>query len=203
MIETQNKSSASRHLNMVEPSVWFQRYSSLIKPEGTILDVAAGGGRHVRYFSELGFKVTAVDKNIEPLQPFTESHNALAIEADLEAGKPWPLGNQTFDAVIVCNYLYRPLFNDLMNSLTPGGILMYETFALGNEVFNRPRNPDHLLKSGELLSLVQGKLQVIAYQHGIVNSGECPGVKQMICAANNLNNTSRDDNEPTPYPADL
>jgi len=203
MNKTQSKPHASRHLKMVEPSAWFQRHSGLIKPAGTVLDVAAGGGRHVRYFSEQGFKVTAIDKNPDPLQPFTGSHDAVIIEADLETGAPWPLGDQTFDAVIVCNYLYRPLFDNLLNALTPGGVLLYETFALGNEVYNRPRNPDHLLKGGELLSLVQRKLQVITYQHGIVNSGECPGVKQMICAVNNLKNSTREDDEPRPYPVSL
>jgi len=198
MIEIQQKPYSSRHLNMVEPSLWFQRFSGLIKTTGTVLDVAAGGGRHVKYFGDNGFKITAIDKNIEPLEPFVESHNADIIEADMETGKPWPLGNRTFDAVIVCNYLYRPHFNNLMDALAPGGVFLYETFALGNEVFNRPRNPDHLLRNGELLSLVQNKLQVVAYQHGIIDSGECPGVKQMICAVKNLEAITRDDGEPEP-----
>ena len=86
----------------------------------------------------------------------------------------------------------------ILGSLAPGGILLYETFALGNEVYSKPRNPDHLLKSGELLELVQDKLQVVAYAHGIVEGGECPGVKQMICAANNLSLSEREDGEPAP-----
>jgi hypothetical protein len=87
----------------------------------------------------------------------------------------------------------------LINSLVANGIFLYETFAIGNEVYNRPRNPDHLLKSGELLDHVAGKLQVISYQHGILQSDECPGVKQMICAVNNLAETTREDGEPTPF----
>ncbi len=198
MIEIQQKPHTSRHLNMTEPSLWFKRFHGLIKPNGTVLDVAAGGGRHVRHFSDNGFKVIAIDKNTEPLIPFVESRKAEVIEADMETGAPWPLGNRTFDAVIVCNYLYRPHFSDLLDALAPGGVFLYETFALGNEVYTRPRNPDHLLQCGELLSLVEGKLQVIAYQHGIIEGDECPGVKQMICAVNNLGTTTRDDGEPEP-----
>lgn len=185
---------ASRHLGMVEPAAWFQRFQPLIPTGGTVLDVAAGGGRHARYFADQGHAVTAIDRNAAPLQPFHESHAVEVIEADLEDGSPWPLSARQFDAVVVCNYLFRPLFDALIGALAPGGVLLYETFARGNEVYNRPRNPDHLLKSGELLALVQDRLQVVAYAHGIVETGECPGVKQMICAVHNLSV----DGEPAP-----
>ncbi len=187
-----------RHLGMSEPSDWFRMYQPLIAPGGTVLDVAAGGGRHVTFFAETGYSVTALDRNAAPLQPLSGSHEAEVIEADLEDGSPWPLAGRRFDAVIVCNYLYRPLFDDLIGALNPGGVLLYETFALGNEVYNRPRNPDHLLKSGELLELLQGRLQIVAYRHGIVETGECPGVKQMVCAVHNIDQSARDDGEPSP-----
>ncbi len=202
MNDNRSKSRTSRHLGMVEPAAWFQRFRGLIKPEGNVLDVAAGGGRHVRYFVDGGYQVTAIDKNIAPLNTFAESHHAEIIEADLEIGDPWPLGQRTFDAVIVCNYLYRPLFSDLLDALAPGGVLLYETFAIGNEIYNRPRNPDHLLRNGELLTLVQDRLHVVAYQHGIVDTGECPGVKQMICAVHNRTTTTREDGQPEPMKLD-
>ncbi len=195
MSETEH---TARHLRMSDPSDWFCRFQPLIKATGSILDVAAGGGRHVRHFCDAGYQVTALDRNIVPLLSFVDTHGAEIIEADLESGTPWPLLGRIFDAVIVCNYLYRPLFDDLLSALSPGGVLLYETFALGNEVFSRPRNPDHLLRSGELLSLVEGRLQVVAYQHGIVGGGECPGVKQMICAVNNLQTRTREDGQPEP-----
>jgi len=183
---------------MSEPAEWFCRFQPLIKAGGSILDVAAGGGRHVRYFGDAGYVVTALDRNIEPLRPFATSHGAEIIEADLETEAPWPLSGRTFDCVVVSNYLYRPLFDNLLSALNPGGVLLYETFALGNEVYSRPRNPDHLLHSGELLKLVEGRLQVIAYQHGIIEGDKCPGVKQMICGVNNMQTTTREDAEPEP-----
>ena len=186
------------HLRMTEPAEWFRKHLPLIKERGRVLDVAAGGGRHVKLFADAGHRVTAVDKNIDALSPLAGSHDAEIIEADLEDGSPWPLPGRVFDAVVVCNYLFRPLFDDLIGSLAPGGVLLYETFALGNEVYSKPRNPDHLLKSGELLELVRGGLQVVAYRHGVVENGECPGVKQMICAVNNLDTSDREDGEPAP-----
>lgn len=198
MSDASDEKKKSRHLQMVEPSAWFARHLHLIKAGGTVLDVAAGGGRHARLFADKGHSVTVVDRNIEPLVPLRDSHNCEVIEADLEDGSAWPFAKRTFDAVLVCNYLYQPLFENLIASLAPNGILLYETFALGNEVYNRPRNPDHLLKSGELLDHVAGKLQVTGYQHGILQGDECPGVKQMICAVNNLQLSEREDGEPAP-----
>lgn len=199
MSEAPPANKKSRHLQMVEPSAWFARYQRLIKPGGSVLDIAAGGGRHARFFADKGHQVTVVDRNVDPLNALSVSHDCEVVEADLEDGSSWPLPERTFDAVIVCNYLYRPLFDQLINSLTPDGIFLYETFALGNEVYNRPRNPDHLLKSGELLNHVAGKLQVVSYQHGILQGDECPSVKQMICAVNNLGQINRDDGEPAPF----
>lgn len=186
------------HLRMTEPADWLRKYQPLINAGGSVLDVAAGGGRHVKLFAEAGHRVTAIDRNIDALSPLAESHGAEIVEADLEDGSPWPLPDRTFDAVVVCNYLYRPLFDKLIGSLAPGGVLIYETFALGNEVYSKPRNPDHLLKSGELLELIRNRLQVVAYRHGIIENGDCPGVKQMICAVNNLEISGRDDGEPAP-----
>jgi len=197
MTDTESK-QPPRHLRMTEPSDWFIRHLPLIKPGGSVLDVAAGGGRHVRLFADAGHNVTAVDRETSALNAFAGSHGAKIVEADLEDGSPWPFIGETYDAISVCNYLYRPLMPAILGSLAPGGILLYETFALGNEVYSKPRNPDHLLKSGELLELVQDKLQVVAYAHGIVEGGECPGVKQMICAANNLSLSEREDGEPAP-----
>ena len=138
----------------------------------------------------------------------TDNPRAEVIEADLEDGSdPFsgdgPLAGRRFAGVLVSNYLYRPHNAALIDALEPGGVLIYETFARGNEAYNRPRNPDHLLQSGELLDLVRGRLQVVAYEHGIVDKNPCPGVIQRICAVNDLGNDlgggGREDGEPAPH----
>ena len=103
------------------------------------------------------------------------------IKADLESGAPWPLGDARFGGVVVTNYLYRPLFPVLIRSVAPGGVLLYETFARGNERFGRPRNPDHLLERGELLDVVFGRLSVVAFEDVAV-SEPTPAMIQRICA---------------------
>ena len=195
---TTNDASAPppKHLTISQPSPWVARWAHLVKPGGTVLDVASGGGRHGRLFLAQGHAVTFVDKNVTPLDDLTQ---ATVIEANLEDASPWPFTGQTFDAVVVVNYLHRELFQQLIESLAPGGVLIYETFALGNEAFCRPRNPDHLLKSGELLTMASTQLQVVAYEHGIVQAGDIPGVKQRLCAVNDLKMTKRVDGEPSPH----
>lgn len=190
----------SRHLRITRPSPWIARFAPLVAPGGTVLDLAAGGGRHVRLLRERGLHVVALDRNIEPLAPFREVGGVELVAADLEDGSPWPLAGRTFDGIVVCNYLHRPLFETLLASLAPGGVLIYETFARGNEVYSKPRNPDHLLRAGELLEVVRGRLQVVAYEHGREDGGELPGVKQRLCAINDLGETSRADGDPPPHP---
>ena len=129
------------------PSAWIERFAPLVRSGGAVLDLACGGGRHSRLFLDRGHPVTALDRDI------AQAHladGAEMIEADLENGSPWPLAGRRFAAVVVANYLWRPLFPQLLDSLDAGGVLLYETFALGNEAFGRPRNPDHLLERGEL-----------------------------------------------------
>ncbi len=185
-----------RHLRMTEPSAWVTRFAPLAPKGRPVLDLACGGGRHARYFLGRGFKVTAIDRDVGAVADLNSNPNALILEADLEDGSPWPLAGQTFGAVVVTNYLYRPLFGTLLDSLESGGILIYETFARGNEAYSKPRNPDHLLRSGELLALAEGRLQVIAYEHGIRVTDCGPGVIQRMAAINTLGAVG--DGEPDP-----
>ena len=152
------------HTPIDEPSPWVVRFATRVHEGAEVLDVACGSGRHSRVFLNLGHAVTALDRTLSRLAVALDEPGFTAIEGDLEDGGPWPLAGRLFGAVVVTNYLYRPLFPALMASLEPGGVLIYETFALGNERFGRPRNPDHLLKSGELLEAVRGHLMVIAYE---------------------------------------
>ena len=147
-----------------EPSPWVVRFAPLVREGATVLDIACGGGRHSRVFLDLGHRVTALDRDLSQLALPRDAPGFTAIESDLEDGGPWPLAEQLFGAVVVTNYLSRPLFPSIIAGLEPGGVLIYETFALGNERFGRPRNPDHLLKPGELLEAVRGSLVVIAYE---------------------------------------
>jgi hypothetical protein len=149
---------------------------------------------------DLGYRVVMLDRVIQPIEHLAGRPEVEIVEADLESGKPWPFDGRTFAAIVVVNYLHRPLFPYLLGSIEEGGVLIYETFARGNERFNRPRNPDHLLKSGELLETVRGKLQVIAYEHGMIDEGSLTGVKQRLCAINSLRSSAHDDGEPEPRP---
>ena len=201
----------SRHLRITEPSPWVRRFQSLIPRQGpsggAVLDLAAGSGRHARFLKGLGFPVTAVDRDTSALADLAADGVEIIeadLEVDLEAGvgvfaDGGALHGRVFAGVCVINYLHRPLMAGIAAALEPGGVLIYETFARGNEDFVRPRNPDHLLKSGELLDLVQGRLQVVAYEHGIIKAADIEGVKQRICAVNDLSSSERDDNEPPPH----
>lgn len=169
----------STHPYPDKPSPWVLRFSALIPPRGSVLDVTCGGGRHTRYFVERGNCVATIDREIAGVQDL--AGRAEIVQADLEDGSPWPLQGRRFDAVVVTNYLWRPLFPQLIDWVAPGGILVYETFARGNERFGRPRNPEHLLRSGELLELVHGRLRVVAYEEGITTK---PAAVSRICAVN-------------------
>ncbi|MBH9554275.1 class I SAM-dependent methyltransferase [Inhella gelatinilytica] len=149
-----------------EASPWLQRWGACAQPGQTALDLACGGGRHSRWMNDLGLHVTAVDRNSDALASLPPGLETLT--ADLESA-PWPLADRTFDWVVVTNYLWRPLFPSLLQAVAPDGYLIYETFAQGQEQLGRPRNPDFLLAPGELLTLCQGKLHVLAYEDGVVN----------------------------------
>ena len=161
------------------PSGWVRRFAGFIVPPGPVLDLAAGSGQHSRLFLDLGYDVTALDLKIEKLADLKA--RAEVIQANLEAGAPFPLSGRAFAGIVVTNYLYRPLMPALLDCLSPGGYLIYETFARGNERFGRPANPDHLLAPGELLELVRGTCRVLAYEDLIVDEPR-PAAIQRICA---------------------
>jgi len=164
------------------PSAWVRRFAPLVRPKGPVLDVACGAGRHSRLFHALGHPVTAVDRAPELLARLADTAGIERIEADLEAA-PWPLPGRRFAAVVVTNYLFRPLFPALLSALEGGGILIYETFARGNARFGKPANPDFLLAPGELIERIEGRLHLIAYEHGIVERPR-PAAVERIAAVN-------------------
>lgn len=146
------------------PSPWVQRWSALVASGASVLDVACGSGRHLRWFAQRGCRVTGVDRDaaaVEPLRAIAE-----LLVADIENG-PWPLAGRTFAAVVVTNYLWRPLLPTLLASVAPGGVLLYETFADGNQTVGKPSRPDFLLHPGELLHVAEG-LRIVAYEDGFL-----------------------------------
>jgi len=159
------------------PSEWVVCCAPLIRGGGRVLDVACGTGRHTRFLTQAGFQVEAVDRDVSA----SGFLPGVAIrQADLE-GEPWPYSVGEFDGIVVTNYLYRPLFSHLFEALSAGGVLIYETFSEGYQRLGRPRNPDYLLKSGELLEQVKGRLEVNAYEELCVIRNE-RAVVQRICA---------------------
>lgn len=169
-----------QHPQVEEPSAWVERWADLIAPDGTILDVACGGGRHARWFAVRGYRVDAVDRDAGRIARLMDVRGVTPLCADLEGGG-WPYGGRTFDGIVVTNYLHRPLLPLLIEAVAPAGVLIYETFAAGNERFGRPSNPDFLLKPGELLEAVRGALRVIAYEDLVVTAPR-PAAVQRICA---------------------
>jgi SAM-dependent methyltransferase len=157
----------------VTPSEWVVRWAPLVA-RGPVLDLACGGGRHATFFLERGFEVVAVDREPQAIP------GARFVQADLEDGSPWPLAGERFGAIVVTNYLYRPLFPLFCASLNDGGILLYETFMAGNERYGRPSNPEFLLRPGELLEAFR-ELRVVAFEQGAVIKPK-PAVIQRLCA---------------------
>ncbi|MGE8317885.1 MAG: class I SAM-dependent methyltransferase [Comamonas sp.] len=152
------------------PSPWIVRFAAQLPPQGRVLDVACGSGRHATYLQGLGHHVTGVDRDaaaIEALQAGLPGRLNRFICADIENG-PWPFAGEQFDAVVVTNYLWRPRLPQVLAAVAPGGWLLYETFAQGNEAYGKPSRPDFLLHPGELLEhcAAAAGWQVAAYEHG-------------------------------------
>lgn len=161
------------------PSAWVSRWARLVPP-GEVLDLACGAGRHARLFAGLGHTVVAVDRDAQGLAELAGVPGVRTLAADLEVD-PWPLAGQQFAGVVVTHYLYRPLFAPILDAVAPGGVLIYETFAVGNERLGKPSNPAFLLRSGELLQAFAGQLQVVAFEQGRLERPR-PAVVQRLCA---------------------
>lgn len=160
-----------------EPSDWVRRWAPLIPAGGTVLDLACGSGRHLRWLASQGWRVTGVDRDAAALQPLASI--AEVIVADLEGGGPWPLGGRRFDGIVVTNYLWRPLLPVLRETLKPSGVMIYETFGRAQARIGRPSRAEFLLAPGELLRLAEG-LRIVAYEDGLL---EAPlRAVQRLCA---------------------
>lgn len=167
------------------PSPWVARFAGLVPHGGRVLDLACGAGRHVGLFLDRGHPVTAVDIDPSRLGALSGRPALEVIAADLEGDARWPLGTRRFAGIVVTNYLHRPLLPMIVDAVAPGGALIYETFAVGNERFGRPRNPAHLLRPGELLDAVRGRIEVVAYENLEITEPR-PAVVQRIAAVDRI-----------------
>ncbi|SFN45810.1 bifunctional 2-polyprenyl-6-hydroxyphenol methylase/3-demethylubiquinol 3-O-methyltransferase UbiG [Variovorax sp. OV329] len=161
-------SGTDPHAALSAPSRWVQRWSHLLPAGGRVLDVACGSGRHMKWLAGLGHPVTGVDRAADALA--SAGAFGPTVLADIESG-PWPFSGQAFDGVVVTNYLWRTRLPDIVAAVAPGGVLLYETFAQGNESVGKPSRPDFLLAPGELLRACAG-LRVVAYEDGFLPSPE-------------------------------
>ena len=153
-----------------DPSPWVVRWAPLVT-QGPVLDVASGAGRHAAYFAARGFEVVAVDRDEQSIP------GVRFVKADLEDGRPWPFPGQRYGGIVVANYLHRPLLPTLGQALAEGGVLIYETFMVGNERYGKPSNPNFLLRPGELLEVFR-ELTVVAFEQGTTGKAAV----QRICA---------------------
>lgn len=157
------------------PSAWLQRFAP--SPPATALDVACGAGRNLRWLAEAGWRVTGVDRDTAATAPLRTL--AEIVDADIE-NAPWPLDGRQFDLVAVCNYLWRPLFDTVKAAVKPGGWLIWETFADGQQTIGRPSRPDFLLQRGELLR-VCADWRIVAYED-LFEAGVNPRFVQRVAA---------------------
>lgn len=169
------------HLELASTSPWVARFAPLIPLSGDVLDLACGGGRHARWLAGLGYRVEAVDRETGGLIDLASMAGVTVRTADLE-GAPWPYGGHQFSGIVVSNYLYRPRLADLLAALADPGVLIYETFMLGNERYGKPSSPQFLLQSQELLRVAaDAGLRVLAFEEGYLDQPK-PALVQRLCA---------------------
>ena len=166
------------HIQM-EPSSWVRRFVDLIPKGGVVLDVACGAGRHSRYLLSLGYRMVLVDRDITAVADLAANEHVEIIACDLEDGRPWLFDDRAFDGVLVTNYLFRPIMKHLVRAVAPGGALIYEAFADGNQAFGHPRNPDFLLQREELLIFSWQELRVIAFEDILVTDPYPAGIQHI------------------------
>lgn len=167
------------------PSPWVARFAPLAPAVGSALDFACGSGRHARWLAGQGLQVLATDRDPVALAELASVAGVRTLEADLEQG-PWPFAAASFDLIVVTNYLFRPRLDLLLAALAPGGVLIYETFMLGNQRFGRPSNPEFLLRSGELLERLRDGYTIVAFEQGEVATPKLAMV-QRVCACKGAN----------------
>lgn len=164
------------------PSQWVVKHAALIRKGGRVLDLACGGGRHAIWLAGQGYQVDAVDRDAQAVAGMQGMPNINVSIVDLETGN-WPGIDQRYDGIVVSRYLFRPLLSTLTKMLNPDGVLIYETFMVGNERYGRPSNPDYLLQPNELKTVYAPLLKIYAFEQGRFEEPVLAMV-QRICAIN-------------------
>ena len=172
------------------PSAWVERFAHLVPAGARVLDLACGLGRHARFFAARGCQVDAVDRDPNCGQALAGVLRVRFLAADLEERR-WPYDGRLFDAIIVTNYLHRPLFPRLLSALARGGVLLYETFAAGNERYGKPSNPDFLLLDRELLERCAPLLHVLAFEDGACSTPRLARVQRLAAIRGDAADHSR------------
>ena len=167
---------------ILPPSLWVERFIGGVPAGGTVLDLACGSGRHLRLALERGYGVLGVDRALDGVRDLEGRPSVALLECDLEDNKPFPLAGRGFAGVLVTNYLWRPLLPQIVAAVSLEGVLIYETFAIGQEQFGRPSNPEFLLRPNELIDAVRPRLTVVAYEHGRLDEGGRSRIVQRIAA---------------------
>ena len=162
---------------------WVKKYAARIPSSKLVLDLACGSGKNTRFLLESGYNVVALDRDVSRLADISHNQNLEIYEFDLETGSKFPFYKREFSGIVVTNYLYRPILDDLTTALGFGGVLIYQTFMVGNEAYGRPNNPNFLLKKNELKDVFEKQLDVIAFEEGYVQIPK-PAMVQRICAIN-------------------
>jgi SAM-dependent methyltransferase len=152
----------------------------MVPPDGPVLDVACGAGRHSRFWLARDRSVVALDRDLAGISDLADHPRLDAVEVDLEDGRTFPMLDRRFAAVVVVNYLYRPILPALVSVVDDGGLLLYETYAAGNEQFGKPSRPEFLLQPGELLEVVRGRLRVVAFEHLTVDQPRPAAVQRIV-----------------------
>jgi SAM-dependent methyltransferase len=167
--------------NVSPPEDWVVKHFNKIKKGGSVMDMAAGKGRHTQFFLDKGYNVVAVDQNITSLSIFNGHPKLRIVKADLETNSHAPFNAGVFNGIVVVNYLYRPIFQQIIEMLDTGGVLIFQTFMVGNELFGRPRNRNYLLLEDELKNFFSKELLILDSQQGY-SDRPSKAVTQKICA---------------------
>ena len=170
-------------------SRWVAENQKFIKRNGLILDLACGSGRNGKFLLEKGFNVVFLDRDISLLGWVPKASRSQVVKHDLENGTRWCFLPCSFDAVVVTNYLYRPIFADLLSIIEEGGVLIYETFSKGNEIYGRPKNPNYLLQPEELIDIVRPSMRIISFKEGYSDEGR-KSITQKIVAIKRTGKTA-------------